>query len=112
MDRPSKRISPRVGRYTAVMQLIKVVLPAPFGPMNPTISPSGSSRFTPVNASSPPKDFDRLLISRMGSHFSLTEVLGEFSLQTPVIGLRSQTYPPKDRRTTALYTQSISVEKS
>ena len=36
---PLSRTSPSVGRYMPVRQLKNVVLPAPLGPMSPTISP-------------------------------------------------------------------------
>ena len=35
--------------------LKKVVLPAPFGPIRPTIAPSGIVKSTPLTATSPPK---------------------------------------------------------
>ena len=34
------KMAPPVGRYSPVMQLKKVVLPAPLGPMRATMSPS------------------------------------------------------------------------
>jgi hypothetical protein len=39
-----------------VIRLKKVVLPAPFGPMTLTISPSSTLRFTPSTARRPPND--------------------------------------------------------
>src|SRR3954471_3946407 len=41
------------------MQLKAVVLPAPFGPMSPTISNSLTSRLTSCSACRPPKRIDR-----------------------------------------------------
>src|SRR4051812_29574774 len=41
------------------MQLKAVVLPAPFGPISPTISNSFTSRVTSCNACRPPKRIDR-----------------------------------------------------
>src|SRR3954470_18762255 len=41
------------------MQLKAVVLPAPFGPMRPTISNSLTSRLTSCSACRPPKRIDR-----------------------------------------------------
>src|SRR6185437_4086900 len=38
-----------------VIASIKVVLPAPFGPIRPTSSPASSSRSTPATARTPPK---------------------------------------------------------
>src|SRR5436309_7164891 len=46
------------------MQLSKVVLPAPFGPMTPMMSPCSTSKVTPVRALTPP---NRLLTSRTAS---------------------------------------------
>src|SRR5207248_10284991 len=46
------------------MQLSKVVLPAPFGPMMPRTSPCSTSKVTPARALTPPK---RLLRSRTAS---------------------------------------------
>jgi hypothetical protein len=37
------------------MQLTKVVLPAPFGPMRPTISPGATSSAIVLTATTPPK---------------------------------------------------------
>src|SRR2546430_16276294 len=46
------------------MQLSKVVLPAPFGPMMPSTSPCSTSKVTPARALTPP---NRLLRSRTAS---------------------------------------------
>jgi len=54
-DTPSKRTSPESGRYSRVMTLNAVVLPAPFGPMSPEICPSSTSNETPSSATMPPK---------------------------------------------------------
>ena len=39
---PSRLIEPESGLYTPVIALKTVVLPAPFGPMSETISPSST----------------------------------------------------------------------
>ena len=39
------------------MQLKRVVLPAPFGPMRPVIAPAATFIETSVSALTPPKDF-------------------------------------------------------
>ena len=54
----SSRTSPEVGRSEPAMRLKSVVLPAPFGPMTPRISPSRSSSVTPSTALRPPKVFE------------------------------------------------------
>ena len=41
-DSPSNRISPEVGVTMPEIMLKKVVLPAPLGPITPTISPSST----------------------------------------------------------------------
>src|SRR5205823_1941308 len=41
-----------------------VVLPAPFGPINPRISPAATARSTPLMAVSPPKRLTRSRVSR------------------------------------------------
>ncbi len=51
---PSKLIRPAVGCTTRVQQLNRVVLPAPFGPMNPQISPSGTRALKSDRAVTPP----------------------------------------------------------
>src|SRR5579859_706807 len=48
-------IVPDVGRNAPAMMLKSVVLPAPFGPMRPTISSWATARSTSCTARSPPK---------------------------------------------------------
>ena len=50
-----KRMLPELARYTPVIRLKTVVLPAPLGPMSPISSPSSSARLKPASAHSPPK---------------------------------------------------------
>src|SRR5262245_47102831 len=52
---PSKTIEPRVGRRKPLSKLKQVVLPAPLGPIKPTISPLSTVRSTLLTAASPPK---------------------------------------------------------
>src|SRR5699024_2757295 len=56
-------IVPSVGLYTPVKRLKNVVLPAPFGPINPTNSPSFNSKETFDTAANPPKFFVNLSTS-------------------------------------------------
>src|ERR1039458_10576053 len=49
------RMLPPVGVRSPATQLKNVDLPAPFGPISPTISPSVTSRLAPESASSAPK---------------------------------------------------------
>ena len=51
---PSSRIVPPVGRTVPAMQLKSVVLPAPFGPISPTISPRRTAIETESTAATPP----------------------------------------------------------
>src|SRR5579884_430884 len=53
--RPSKTTSPESSRYRRVIALKAVVLPAPFGPIRPTIEWSSTSRETSSSATIPPK---------------------------------------------------------
>ena len=48
---------PSVGTYTPVKRLKNVVLPAPFGPINPINSPFSALRETFETADNPPKFF-------------------------------------------------------
>ncbi len=66
---PSSRTCPAVGRYTPVITLKQVVLPAPFGPISPRISPRLISKETESSATRPPK---RSVTSRMASRVSPT----------------------------------------
>src|SRR6266498_5642903 len=61
---PSKTIRPAVGGKIPVTRLKNVVLPAPFGPISPTIRPSSTSRSTSSRAAKPPKRFVTLSASR------------------------------------------------
>src|SRR5580704_4545522 len=47
-------MSPPCTGYRRLMQLKRVVFPAPFGPMRPTIWPSSTSKLTPSSAVTPP----------------------------------------------------------
>src|SRR2546428_623634 len=60
IGRPSKRTSPPSGVSRRLRQLKSVVLPAPFGPMRPTIAPSSTSKETASSARMPPKRTVRL----------------------------------------------------
>ena len=54
MSCPSKVTVPLVGLYKPVSTLKKVVLPAPFGPINETTPPVGISNETLSTATRPP----------------------------------------------------------
>src|SRR5215470_8167429 len=64
MSSPSKTIEPRVGRRKPVKRLKQVVLPAPLGPIRPTISPLSTVRSTRLTAASPPKSRVSWRVSR------------------------------------------------
>src|SRR2546425_735332 len=69
MSSPPKAIVPLVGRMKPLNRLKQVVLPAPFGPMRPTISPWSTMRSTWLTAASPPKCLVRLRASSRGMCF-------------------------------------------
>src|SRR5215510_7451720 len=52
---PRNLIEPDVGGRAPETQLNSVVLPEPFGPISPTISPGSTSKETPLSAVKPPK---------------------------------------------------------
>src|SRR5438309_11878352 len=56
---------PELGLMAPVISAKSVVLPAPFGPMNPRISRSGTSKVTSFKAATPPKYFVSPFTSRM-----------------------------------------------
>src|SRR5262249_47284043 len=62
--RPSSCTSPALGASWPRMQLNRVDLPLPFGPMMPRISPARTSKETPATATMPPKCFSRPCTSR------------------------------------------------
>ena len=64
---PWKRMAPEVGAKKPASELKTVVLPAPFGPMRPAISPSRIVKLTSSLAVSPPKRFVSFSTSRSGA---------------------------------------------
>src|SRR5881296_3200870 len=66
IGRPSKRTSPPSGGERRLRQLKSVVLPAPFGPMRPTICPASTSKETESSARMPPKRTVRSRTVRIG----------------------------------------------
>src|SRR5262252_239811 len=54
---PAKTMRPSLGLISPAIQLKKVDLPAPLGPIRPTISPSATERLTPDTARKLPKTF-------------------------------------------------------
>ena len=67
MSSPLKITFPLSARRTRVMSLRRVVLPAPFGPISPTIWSRRSSKPTSLTASSPPKRRVRRSTRKNGS---------------------------------------------
>ena len=55
---PTMEIEPWSGVRNPVIMRMVVLLPAPFGPNNPAICPSGSSKDTCLTALSEPNDFE------------------------------------------------------
>ena len=68
----SSRMEPCVGLYTLVSRLNTVVLPAPLGPMSPTISFSFTSRVTPSTAFRPPNMMPRSFTSNNDMAYPLS----------------------------------------
>ena len=56
MSRPSSSTRPATGFWNPLSTLRKVVLPAPLGPMRPTISPGLTSKSTSSRARTPLKE--------------------------------------------------------
>src|SRR6266516_1652866 len=71
---PSNVMRPVVGSVSPAKQLKKVDLPAPFGPINPMISPSLIARSAPATARRLPKVFETF--SALSS-ITLTEFWGD-----------------------------------
>src|SRR6476659_6046139 len=67
IDLPSKRISPASGLLWPAISENNVVLPAPFAPIKPQISPALTSRLTSRTAATPPKRLDTLRSSSSGT---------------------------------------------
>ena len=65
-DRPSKAIRPSLNAYRRDRQLNIVVLPAPFGPMKPTMWPAATENETRSSATMPPKRTDTFSTSSKG----------------------------------------------
>src|SRR5262245_41165131 len=63
---PASRAEPASAESTPFSTLKSVVLPAPFGPMIPTISPSATAKLTSLTAFRPPKLRDTFSTKRSG----------------------------------------------
>src|SRR5437763_75399 len=63
----SNRILPASGATLPQICAMRVVLPAPFGPMSAWTSPALTERLTASVATTPPKCFDRLRSSSMAA---------------------------------------------
>src|SRR3954453_7205060 len=74
MSCPSKTMRPAAGRYTPLIRLNTVDLPAPLGPIRPRISPSSTLNVRLETASRPPKR----LLSAMTSSTALIATRGSF----------------------------------
>src|ERR1700749_3298758 len=72
MSRPSNRMRPLLGGNTPPIRLNSVLLPAPFGPRMPRISPASTVRLRPSITRRPPNDRDRAaMISIVGGSVTL-----------------------------------------
>src|SRR5512138_1480314 len=77
MSVPAKRIVPESGLRFPASWLMKVVLPAPFGPITACVSPSATSKSMPSLARSAPNCF----VSPRTSSIGLVEHAGEAALE-------------------------------
>src|ERR1700704_6857723 len=59
-----RRTRPVVGRVNPKMQWSSVLLPAPLGPISPTMAPASKEKLTSVNAWTPPKSTDTFSMAR------------------------------------------------
>src|SRR6266550_6191576 len=66
MSSPAKRMVPASGRRVPASWLMKVVLPAPLGPMSACVSPSATWKSMPSLARSAPKLLKRPFTSSIG----------------------------------------------
>src|ERR1700751_1049088 len=76
MSFPAKRIAPCVGCSAPAMHFISVLLPDPFGPINPWNSLSPTLRSTPFRAVSRPKSLVTPLTSSSGTVVPLAPMIG------------------------------------
>src|SRR5919202_1145333 len=88
---PSKRMAPAEGWYRRLMQLKRLVLPAPFGPISPTIWLAAMSNETWSSAATPPKRMLRSAMERSGAPLEVT------AGQSPV-PLGGTVRPPAERQ--------------
>ena len=65
ITRSPRRMSPASGWFRPQMTLRSVVLPAPLGPMMPTISPAPKAAEMSSSARTPPNEIDTLSTARM-----------------------------------------------
>src|SRR2546425_4994068 len=77
MSSPANRMRPPSGRRLPASCPMKVVLPAPFGPMMACVSPSRTSRSMPSVARSAPKLFVSPLTSSIGLIEDASETAAE-----------------------------------
>src|SRR3954470_10562002 len=77
MSEPAKRTVPESGRRLPASWLMKVVLPAPFGPITACVSPSATSKSMPSLARSAPNCF----VSARTSSIGFEEHSGEAALE-------------------------------
>src|SRR3954466_4059041 len=77
MSSPAKAMRPASGRRLPASWPMKVVLPAPFGPITACVSPSATSKSMPSLARSAPNCF----VSARTSSIGLVEHAGEAALE-------------------------------
>ena len=83
-SRPATRIAPRVGFRLPASRLNSVVLPAPFGPISPSISPRPSAIDMPSTARKPPNRLASSRASTTGAPLAALVVAGRGSVSHSV----------------------------
>src|SRR5688572_3243066 len=81
MSSPAKVMRPLSGRRLPASWLMKVVLPAPFGPITACVSPGCTSKLMPSLARSAPNDFLSSETRRSASVTASFEKPGESALE-------------------------------
>src|SRR5262249_23783972 len=91
MSSSRNRIEPAVGRSVPAVRLKVVLLPDPFGPMRPTISPSRTSNDPRLTARNPPKRRERSVGTSIVQRMAYIDEAGSGRTGSWVLMLAGQT---------------------
>src|ERR1019366_4701590 len=86
--------APPVGAIRPVTRLKTVVLPAPFGPINPKTQPLGTAKLTSSSTDRPPKRFETLSRASIGGGADTAEADGDVNADISA-GLPPTANPPR-----------------